>query len=381
MYGRQRRPSSFRRKATTFRSRFRGRSRTGVSRSRSSRSLGFRSRFARTFRRRRGLTSKAAQPLWFKIALRQHAPSDVAATQGTRVLSPATSLNTQAFFTMWKGRTIQDIQNALDVISATAGSNSGTSAATNSLKMYMFDHVVDHCWRNNGQNVDIELQFYQLTPRNSMPSFVAGTSVSAATISPPSTYNYADCILASPTLMTTGMSDESALIAAGTQITQADVSATPFMCSPLCGMFKIKRFKVKGPSGFKSIQRLTGGQSCIASVSNRKPFLVNYNKFMLTSSPAKKLSETWEVLRSTPLILCYVRGTCAHDTANHATIRTSQGSVDYLVKRHWKLLEVEKQCTAGVRTMLPYTAVGAIGTGVEQTEIMDGVEHGVAPDQ
>lgn len=317
---------------------------------------------------------KARFPAWFKAIKMAHSPTIATAVQGNAFVQ--TDVNTRAACTMWHGISLMDYQACLDTIMNAVNSTPLAFPSLASLKVYMYDHIAVHEWRNNTTNAEVELEFFKLIPRTGIPRCAAaGTGTAFPTIAPPATYLYADCIRNAPELISQPFIDEAKAVTGApgfAKVTAYDVNATPYMNPVLASMFKIKKMRVNG----SYVLRLQSGQGVKHIVKHTKPRLVNFNKFGIPTFNVglngEKLGDVWTITPHCPLILVYARGVVAHDSTAVSNVAFGTAKIDYVVRRHWRIATPEKGEASGVTTMAPFAA----STNFAATEEMANVETG-----
>lgn len=301
-------------------------------------------------------------PGWFKTILKSsNNTCRFTDDRATRLVN--TGINSKLSWTHWHGINPQDIQACIQNGAVGPYGN----ASTNASKWYMYNHSVDHIWKNNTNTVAI-MEFYKLTPRRDLPVWV-GTSAGAAStqvISPPNTYNYADCARPTPNMYTQGWDDQAAGgvgSGTGTKIASDDVEATPYMSPPMASFFRITPLKVNGPSGRSAFQTIAPGTEATLSVKHTKPRLCNYSKYGLTAASYTTQGATipgsFEVLRETPLIFVYLRGGVGHEKSTSVppipgtSVATTNAAIDYMRKSHWQRVIVATGAQQSVRLITP----------------------------
>lgn len=307
-------------------------------------------------------------PSWFKTILKSsHNICQFTDNRGFRLISQ--TINQKVSYVHWHGVTPQDIQATITNGAVGAGGNSSTNAS----KYYMFNHQVDHVWKNNTNTAAI-MEFYKLVPRRDLPVWLSSSASSASAtqvIAPPNTYNYADAGRANPNMYTQGMADMlpgAVGAGTGTKIDATDVEATPYMSPPMASFFKIVPLRVNGPNGRSPFQTIAPGTQATLSVKHSKPRLCNYAKYGLTSLDNEgntTIPATYEVLRETPLIFCYIRGGIGHEKSTATppvpttSVGVTQAAVDYMRKSHWKRVIVATGAQQSVRLVAPATFTNA----------------------
>ena len=97
-------------------------------------------------------------PGWFRTILKaSHNVCQFTDNRAFRLLSQ--SINQKVSYTFWHGVTTQDIQATITNAAIGAGGNTSTNAS----KYYMYQHQVDHVWKNNTNTAAI-MEFYKLVP-------------------------------------------------------------------------------------------------------------------------------------------------------------------------------------------------------------------------
>lgn len=297
----------------------------------------------------------------------------------------------KAPYTAWMGLSTLDIQSSLDYGAGSAQvAGTTTVGGLQNAKLYMYDHHTTHVWKNNSNTVAI-IEFYKMTPRRDLPVFTATQATGNGAdpqqiISPPGTYNYVDCVRGDPNMYVADFANMGAASfwSSSTKIAYNDVDATPFMSQTMSSLFKIRRLKVKGPSGSGAVQTLQPGQEATLFVKNQRPRLVNYAKYGLGTAGAsgsvtqnRYLANTYEVLKETPLIFMYIRGGVGHEKTVVTNVAPTKAWVDYIVKKHWNVFNVNSgsrstQSLVVQPTMAnPAEEVNAFGGGqiVEEADV------------
>lgn len=249
-------------------------------------------------------------PAWFRTLAKTSTPDRVAgqygATMGLNITNPA---NKKAF-TFYKNLAIVDIDT---ICKKYVGANSSTAAASDAKRFYLSNKKVRHEFRN-ACNTACELQWYQLTPRRDIPA----TNVPA--IAPSSSLAYATGgIAGAPLMYTQGFTDEVAIT--GNKIAQNDIAATPFMSPALCSLFKIRPLE---------FIRLEPGETYQRHEEFKGPLMISYNKFGLMGNATNTIAGSWEVLKQTPLLFCYLKGTPSHDISDMSIVQEGLAQVDYI---------------------------------------------------
>lgn len=211
---------------------------------------------------------------------------------------------------------------------------SGSSAGYNTQKNYMYDCDRHHTWRNNCAFADVHVEFWALHARDNIP-----VSATVGTMAPPETNDYkTGGGLVAPTAMST-LEQETPAFTGGVDIVRSSLSTTPFSFPNYASLFKIRRLKVAGPGGKKSKHLLLPGQECRFTGRFRGPMMVNYNKFGLTANDAETIGDLYEVLKKTPLIYVFIRGTVSHSDATLANVGLGVFALDYFQAVKWKFLQ------------------------------------------
>lgn len=260
-----------------------------------------------------------------------------------------TSLQLQSCFFGWYGRSLQDIQACLDALAGNKTITSTGAADQNSGRAYMYDMLYSHIWRNNS-NAPCTLTFYKLTPRGDVPSFVSGNITPAMAITPPSTYNYGDCLIQDPVAWTQPFADMIPAIA-GNGFASSNLGSTPYMNPVLTGKFKIKRIKVNRMGMKVHTTILKPGEEINLTTKALKPFGCWFNKFYLAADNSKNISQIWEALRATPILMIQAHGDIVHETGAPGNIATGKLWIDYMVRRKGRFVFTQ---TKGTRLYRPW---------------------------
>lgn len=288
-------------------------------------------------RKRAGISRASAvvkpMPSWFKAITRLVAPTRISGQYGQNIGGLA---NTKHSFTMWKHLSLLDIQNVLTA--GLVGQSSLTTPSNNAMKTYLAGLHRTHNIRNAENGGACHLEFYQLKPRRDIPANYSSP------IAPTCTNAYGTSgVIVDPTMFKQPFLDEQKYTGSNTgsatnTMLYTDVSVTPFMSPPMCSMFKIVPYKVKWPSGdSKADGVLLPGEQLIIRNQYRGPMLCSWNKFGLDASVSGTMANTWEVLKETPLIMCFVKGTVAHDTVSASIIGTCRFDLDYYQNYEFEL--------------------------------------------
>ena len=114
------------------------------------------------------------------------------------------------------------------------------------------------------------------------------------------------------------------------------------MSTKLTRMCKISRMKVKWPDGsFKSKGVLDPGQEIVFTCKSLKPFSLSYDKYGLTNATGSVLSQAYDALVQTPLILVKKSGVLTHsdsEVANVNFVNTGFARIDYQTKCEFEVL-------------------------------------------
>lgn len=320
-------------------------------------------------------------PYWWKTLVK--ASNNVRMFTDNRASTMlSTNISSKTSYTMWHGLSTTDIQSSIDFgVSGYQVAGSATVGSLAQARLYMYGHRASHVWKNNSNTVAV-MEFYILLPRRDLPVYLGrngGVGVGYQVISPPNSYNYGDCVRQDPNMYTAPfgqMGNASSYIAA-TKISANDIDATPYMNSWMASFFKIKRLRVNGPSGHSARQTIQPGQEASLLVNHPKPRLVNYAKYGLTGAGDAggvttdyTVANTYEVLRETPLIFCYIRGGVGHDKDNPLNVATTKAWVDYICKRHWEVRIVQSGGKTSQSLVQQTTFTGA----AEETNAFGGAQ-------
>nr|WAE42620.1 MAG: capsid protein [Cressdnaviricota sp.] len=297
---------------------------------------------------RRLKKGKAGYPGWFKTLIKGVPSTDVSgqyAAECNATIAAASSAftNPAVAFTVWKNRSMYDYQLACDYIAGAADAKGSTLPSDSDTKVYISDVRRKHIWRNNASGGSCEIQFYQLTPRRSVP---AGT----LTISPVVGSNYGTGgIRVNPTMLSTPLANEfnpTTGAASGTQITGNTWGITPFMSGQLTTIFKIRPFSgIQGPNGKGSKHVLQSGQECSYEGVANKPVMVSFNKLFLSATSAIDVAAVWNLWDNTPLILGVARGGVGHDKNTPSNVGSVPVFIDHFTSytlKIWQPMPVKK---------------------------------------
>jgi hypothetical protein len=282
-----------------------------------------------------------AHPSWWKTLLRGNTPTSFAGQHGRSFVQAGQNLKNPIVF--WKHVGIYDVQTALTY---DAGS-SLVAPTSNAFKNYMFDYVREQSWRN-ASPAAIELEFYVLAPRERIPyssSIVnAGVARKYPQIAPVGSNIYDADFLEDPPMYIDSLSDMSGIPGGGAnKIGSRDQGATPFMSPSLTALFKIKPLSMTWPNGQKGYKgRLEAGQEITLTTHRPKPMMVSFNKFGLDSVDNYALQNTYQVLRETPLIFMYYKGTMAHEVSTGlGPIQTCRAWLDWKSTQHFRFVQAQ----------------------------------------
>ena len=312
-------------------------------------------------------------PAWFKAITRLVAPTRISGQFGQ---SEAVPVNAKYSMAMWKHLSLLDIQN---VLTAGLPQSSTTTPANNALKTYLANLHRSHNFRNSMNGSSCHLEFYQLRPRRDIPANYASFIAPVCDNSYTAGGNYGN-----PPMFTQAFTDEAKYVGsnggpATNTMLFSDVSATPFMSPSLCSMFKITPYKVKWPSGASAADGvLLPGEQITIHNTYRGPMLCSWNKFGLDGRTSANMNNTWEVLKETPLIMCFYKGTVSHGTSvvlgvpntPNTIIGTGPAQLDYYQNYEFELWKP----VIAVPQVANMTTGQGVLSGAEQVQVVTGVE-------
>ena len=305
---------------------------------------------------------------WFKNIMKSNTPAQVAG-QYTNQITITTNQKTAV--SHWHGLSIIDMDNvAQENINATSAGTGGTGLSN---KVYIYDLVRRHQWRNNADNCAVHVTAYILYARRDFPSYastLAGGLINTATITPPSS-NVATTggSLINPGMWVQWFVDTSAGGQFGTKVLYTDPATTPYMNPQITAMFKIKPLQMIFPDGKKAQGILEPGQTIRYVGKRSKPIATHYGAYGLNAGSTYTFGRTYEVFKHTPVIFLQIKGTAVHDDTTNALVGLGKGVLDYVQDFSYKYIGAQVQ---SVKTFNPITSASTI-TDPRQTDVATGV--------
>lgn len=293
-------------------------------------------------------------PKWFKTILMFHKPSIYQGVQASNM--DLTTVGTQTAYFGWVGRSIMDLQAALNALALNAASTSSSATTRNSGSCYQYDMMWSHRWRNNS-NAPVVLRFWKLTPRRDIPRQSA-SGAGFPNFTPPGTFNYGDALVKDPAGWTQPIGELSVPIA-GTW-SHASLGTTPFMNPSLTRAFKIRKLYVQFEGKKQHNVTMKQGQECGLTTRKMRPLGVTYNKFALDGNNAMSLGQVYQALRITPLFMIQMEGIIVHDSLNLDRINKGIGFIEYMRETKGRILYND---AIGLKKYNPFTDAPAF-TGV-----------------
>lgn len=331
-----------------------------------------------TRRRAKSAPKSGVYPKWFKDFLKLNVPTQLTGLGSGRMQNDAE----QCYYSIWCDHTPIMYDNAIITGQGAGAAVAGPNSTTNTQKTYLYNVSRIHRWRNNTSFTACKLYFYKCWPRRDETRSVLGGGAQQPSLSPVNS-NAATgtgVFLKDPVLVQQGTTDDvvpptvtgiAGFTFTGSPENFTDPAVSPYKLTKVVASWKVKPLKVKWPSGkVASAGELLSGQSVEYRTQRRKPMLLSRAKFGLSNVAANEgmISNTYAVLRTTPIILLRMQGTVSHSVADDAKVSLGSAEVDYRSDWTYNVLRVF-QASVMFGT---YTNGDAIVTDPEQANEMDG---------
>lgn len=295
-------------------------------------------------------------------------------------LGGATFANRNYTFTHWKHLSLLEIQTALSETLGTGVPSGQTTPANNAQRVYVTDLTRKHRWRNTLGGGEMEMQFYQLIPRDHMPAVFGGTG-GAMTITPSVTTAYGvGGALANPTMYTQAFTDEAIANGGGAKVPFENTAATPFMSPLMTSMFKIKPMVVQGPNGKGSLIKLQPGEECSYTGRYNGPHMVSANKYLLSGLATSTVGSIWEFRKGMPIIFIQARGSVSHDANGKTNVGLGPTGLDYFQDfrfRLWAPTPINKT-TSFITSALPnYGGPSTQSATMDEVDIVNATDTNI----
>lgn len=293
-------------------------------------------------RQRRAYT----QPKWFKQLMKDQTPFQMVSQKMQALFNADNLVGTPPveykvgmcnWYTMFKCRSPKDIENAMKFqpLKAAAGS---VPLSANRFRSWMFNAKRVHTWRNNQENTPANMQFFTLVPRRDMAR--AGVAV----IGPAPSDDIVVGAQLNPTMLVDGFDEVESSNITDQPFQPVNIpfyhpEATPFMSSKVARCFKIVPMKVKWPDGtVASKGTLQPGQEVCYTANAKKPLSMSYDKWGFYNDSTAILTNAYDVLMKTPLILVKKWGVVTHSDLNPNLVNSGFARIDWTSKFHCEVL-------------------------------------------